>query len=89
MDRPARGIPDLGPARRAPGHGRGRPARGLVYLATGVLVVVVLDPWLSRSVGFWLSVLATFGLLWWARPWTDALAHWLPRWAAESVAVQA
>lgn len=65
----------------------GTPARGLRHLATAVLVIVLVDPWLSRSVGFWLSVLATFGLLWWARPLTDALGRWLPRWAAEAIAV--
>lgn len=68
--------------------GRGsRPGRGVRYLATAVLGVVLVDPWLSRSVGFWLSAVATFGLLWWGRPWTDALARWLPRPVGEAVAV--
>ncbi len=67
--------------------GRGsRPGRGVRHLATAVLVVVLLDPWLSRSVGFGLSALATFGLLWWGRRWTEALARWLPRPVAESIA---
>ncbi|WP_342371757.1 ComEC/Rec2 family competence protein [Propioniciclava soli] len=70
------------------GLGRGAAeGRGVRYLASAVLVVVLVDPWLSRSVGFWLSVLATFGLLWWGRRFTDALGVWLPRWAAEAVAV--
>ena len=65
--------------------GRGR--HGIRFLATAVLVVVLIDPWMTRSVGFWLSVLATFGLLAWAGSWADRLATWLPRWAAEALAV--
>ena len=45
--------------------GRGsRPGRGVRYLATAVLGVVLVDPWLSRSVGFWLSALAAIGTCW-------------------------
>lgn len=65
--------------------GRGR--QGLRYLAVAVVVVVAVDPWMARSIGFALSVLASFGLLWWAGRWADVLARWLPRWCAESVAV--
>ena len=41
------------------------------------------------SLGFALSVLATGGILLLAPGWRDALARWLPRWAAEAVAVPA
>jgi len=65
--------------------GRGR--QGLRFLGVAVLGVVVVDPWMARSVGFALSVLASVGLLWWAGDWADRLARWLPRWAAEALAV--
>lgn len=65
--------------------GRGR--QGLRYLAVAVLALVVVDPWLARSVGFALSVVASFGLLWWAARWTAVLSRWLPAWLAEAVAV--
>jgi competence protein ComEC len=65
---------------------RGRE-RGARALGVAVLVLLLLDPWLARSVGFALSVCATAGILVLAPPWRDALARWLPRWAAEAVAV--
>lgn len=65
----------------------GRGSQGLRQLGVAVLVLVVVDPWLARSVGFALSVVASFGLLWWAGAWTRALARWLPDWLAEAVAV--
>lgn len=65
--------------------GRGR--QGLRYLGVAILVLMLVDPWLSRSVGFALSGVASFGLLWWAGRWTDLLARWLPRVVAEAVAV--
>lgn len=68
------------------GHGGG-PNQGRRTLAVAVWILVLLDPWLARSVGFALSVVASAGLLWWGKPWTDALAGWMPRWVAESVAV--
>jgi competence protein ComEC len=51
-----------------------------------VLVLVLLDPFLARSVGFALSVLASGGIVWWASSWV-AVATWLPRPLAEAVAV--
>lgn len=65
--------------------GRGR--QGVRYLASAVLFLMLWDPWLSRSLGFVLSVAASAGLLWWAGRWTQVLGRWLPHWAAESVAV--
>ncbi|MDD9205978.1 ComEC/Rec2 family competence protein, partial [Georgenia sp. 10Sc9-8] len=67
----------------------GRPARALPALCAAVVVLVLADPWLARSYGFVLSVLATAGLVVLARPWTRWLSHVLPRWAAALVAVPA
>ncbi len=63
--------------------------RGTRALGVAVVVLLVTDPWLASSVGFALSVLATAGILLLAPPWRDALARWLPRWAAEAIAVPA
>lgn len=68
------------------GWGGGR-RQGVRFLSIAVLVLVFVDPWLSRSLGFALSVTASAGLLWWAARWTAVLSGWLPRWAAEAVAV--
>jgi competence protein ComEC len=61
--------------------------RGVRALAVAVTVLVLFDPWLSRSVGFLLSSLATAGILLLAPIWRDAMAGWMPRMAAEAVAV--
>ena len=61
--------------------------QGLRYLSWAVLGLVMFDPWLSRSVGFVLSVLASAGIIWWARRWAKALGTWLPAWLAEAIAV--
>jgi competence protein ComEC len=51
----------------------GRRRRSLSALGVAVLVLLLADPWLSRSYGFTLSVLATGGLVLlapgWARRW--------------------
>ncbi|MGY2874269.1 competence protein ComEC [Marmoricola sp. URHA0025 HA25] len=65
-------------------HGRERGTRALGVAVLGLLLV---DPWLARSVGFALSVCATAGILVLGPPWRDALSRWLPRWVAEAVAV--
>lgn len=65
--------------------GRGR--QGMRFLGVAMLAVVLAEPAMARSLGFALSVLATFGLLRWAGAWTDLLARWLPRWCAEALAV--
>lgn len=59
---------------------------GVRTLAVAVVALMVLDPWLVRSVGFWLSVCATAGILWWASPWSAAMS-WAPKWLAVAVAV--
>jgi competence protein ComEC len=65
----------------------GRPVRGIPVLALASLVLLVLDPWLSRNYGFILSVLATGGLLLLAGPLADVLAQWVPRALAVVIAV--
>ncbi len=65
-------------------HGRDRGARAL---GVAVLVLLLIDPWLVRSVGFVLSTLATAGILFLGPSFRDALRAWLPRWVAEAFAV--
>jgi competence protein ComEC len=67
----------------------GRPARALPALCAAVVTLVLVDPWLGRSYGFALSVLATAGLVLLARPWARWLSHLMPRWLATAVAVPA
>ena len=69
------------------GLGAGGRAAGVRALGAAVLLLLVLDPWLARSPGFTLSVLATAGILFVAPPLRDALGGWLPRPLAEAVAV--
>ncbi|WP_344553986.1 ComEC/Rec2 family competence protein, partial [Pseudokineococcus marinus] len=64
-----------------------RPGRGVPPLAAAVVVLGVLDPSTSRSVGFALSVLGTGALLLLARPWAAALGRVVPERAAVVVAV--
>jgi len=52
-----------------------------------VVVLLMIDPWLSHSYGFALSVLATAGLLLLARPLAEVMARWLPRGLALVLAV--
>ncbi|MDR1386255.1 MAG: ComEC/Rec2 family competence protein, partial [Propionibacteriaceae bacterium] len=61
--------------------------RGLRHLCLAVVGLTWLDPWLSHSIGFVLSVLACLGLLVWGRPWSQALSRWLPGWLAEAAAI--
>lgn len=65
----------------------GRTARGMPALCAAVLALLVFDPWLARSYGFALSVLATAGLLLLARPLTAVLARRLPVWLAAAIAI--
>ena len=65
----------------------GRAARGFPLLCVAVVVLLTIDPWLSRSYGFALSVLATAGLLLLARPLAEVMARWLPRGLALVLAV--
>ncbi|UNX53631.1 ComEC/Rec2 family competence protein [Georgenia sp. TF02-10] len=65
----------------------GRPSRALPALAAGVVALLLADPWLARSYGFALSVLATAGLVLLARPLAARLGQVLPRGLAYAVAV--
>ncbi|MFE9723459.1 ComEC/Rec2 family competence protein [Streptomyces sp. NPDC005794] len=53
--------------------GTGRRRSLIPALAAAVLLLVLYDPWLARSYGFLLSVLATGALLTLAPKWSDAL----------------
>jgi len=55
-----------------------RRRMGVPALSGAVLVLLCVDPWLSRSFGFALSTLATLGLLLFARPWGQWFARFLP-----------
>lgn len=67
--------------------GWGGRQQGLRYLSWSVIGLLLIDPWLASSVGFILSVLASGGIIGWAGRWTEAMASWLPRPLAESLAV--
>ncbi len=67
-------------------NGRQRALRGL---GVAMVALLLLQPTLAVSAGFALSVLATAGIVVLAPGWRDTLARWLPRWAAEAVAVPA
>ncbi len=66
----------------------GQSRRRLSALCAAVLALVLVDPWLARSYGFMLSVLATGGLLVFVPRWRDALTRrGLPRPVAEVLIV--
>lgn len=64
-----------------------RPGKALAGLALAVIILLLLDPWASRSFGFALSVLATGGILGLARPAAQWLAQYLPRPVAAFTAI--
>ncbi|HEX4902477.1 MAG TPA: ComEC/Rec2 family competence protein [Acidimicrobiales bacterium] len=61
----------------------GRPSGGLRHLALAVCALVLVDPLLTRAIGFRLSVAACVGILLLAPP----LVAWLPgpRWVAQAL----
>ncbi|MEU8919348.1 ComEC/Rec2 family competence protein [Kitasatospora sp. NPDC048545] len=68
----------------------GRPRQAVPALAGAVLVLILLDPFLARSFGFLLSVLATAGLLVLGPHWAEALrARRWPHHLAGAVAATA
>ncbi|MER5182112.1 ComEC/Rec2 family competence protein [Streptomyces sp. NPDC002896] len=70
--------------------GTGRRRSLIPALAAAVLLLVLYDPWLSRSYGFLLSVLATGALLTVAPRWSAALrSRGVPPRAAEALAAAA
>lgn len=64
-----------------------RPGRGIPLLCIAVIGLIAGDPWLARSYGFALSVLATAGLLVLAGPLARAFERWVPGWIALLLAV--
>lgn len=60
---------------------------GLRPLSVAIVALLFLDPWLSRTPGFVLSVAATAGILLGAPPLAARFARWMPRWCAVVVAV--
>lgn len=60
---------------------------GLRALCWAVVGLLFLDPWLSRSAGFILSVCATAGILVLAPLFARRLETWMPRWCALALAV--
>ncbi|QZN86685.1 ComEC/Rec2 family competence protein [Cellulomonas sp. C5510] len=82
------------------GLAAGRPSRTVPALGCAVVVLLVVDPWLARDLGFVLSVVATAGIAVLAAPlahrWRDAgsraargQASWLALACAVPVAAQA
>lgn len=65
----------------------GRPTRTVPALACAVLVLVLTDPWLARSYGFVLSVVATAAIALLAPVVAARLRSVMPGWLAMSVAV--
>ncbi len=64
-----------------------RPRAALPALASAVVLLLGVDPWMARSYGFALSVLATGGLLVGSRPLAAWLGRWLPAPLAMGLAV--
>lgn len=67
--------------------GVGYGNRSVRSLSLAVIVLAWADPWLSRSVGFALSVAACAGIVLLGPLLCAALLRWAPRWVAEAVAV--
>ncbi|MFC4906519.1 DNA internalization-related competence protein ComEC/Rec2 [Actinomadura gamaensis] len=65
----------------------GRPRQGVPALTGAVLLLVLVDPELSRSYGFALSAAATAGLLVLAPAWRERLRRRLPHHLADGLAV--
>lgn len=65
----------------------GRRAAPVPAMCAGAVVLLVVDPWQSRSLGFALSVSATASILLGARPLAAALSRRLPRWLAAALSV--
>jgi competence protein ComEC len=67
----------------------GRPGRAPPAVCAAVLLLLAVDPWLSRSYGFALSVVATTGIVIFGRPLARRLRHHVPRPLADPLAVTA
>jgi len=60
---------------------------GMRALSWAVIVLIVIDPWLSKSAGFILSVCATAGILLLAPRFVEVLGRHMPAWCAMAIAV--
>lgn len=67
--------------------GVGVGKRTLRSLSLAILVLIWLDPWMARSVGFALSVSACAGIVVLGPRFINALSRWAPRWLAEALSV--
>lgn len=67
--------------------GVGKGKRSVRNLALAVLCLMLVDPWLSRTWGFALSVAACSGIALWSPGWVEAMSGWAPRWLAEALAI--
>ncbi len=65
----------------------GRIGAGVSLLSLAVCVLLVLDPWLSSSLGFALSAAATGSLLLAAGPLADGMSRWMPHPIALALSV--
>src|SRR4051794_33303030 len=65
----------------------GRRGRALPAVSAAVLALVVVDPFLARSPGFAMSVLATAAIVTVAPGWTGRLSRTLPQPLAAAIAV--
>ena len=65
----------------------GRSSQAVAALCVTVVLLLLVDPWLARSYGFALSVLATAGLVLGTAPIARALTRLVPSWLALAVAV--
>lgn len=65
----------------------GRPAAGIGILSAAVSLLLIVDPWLSGSLGFALSVAATASLLLLARPLARGMERHLPRSVALALSI--
>lgn len=64
-----------------------RGGKAVRHLCTAAIALLLVDPSMSRSLGFALSVLACLGIVVFAGAWARGMAAWLPLWMAESIAV--
>lgn len=64
-----------------------RRRAGVAVLSLAIVVLLVMDPWLSTSLGFALSAAATAALLVLAAPLARGLARWMPRELALGLSV--
>lgn len=70
-----------------PAMGIGRGKSSVRNLSVAILILLPLDPWLSRSWGFALSAAACLGISVGAGPMVKSMGSWAPGWLAEAIAV--